>query len=315
MACVRFGALLAVASVVAAIASCSSGDDSSPGGAGGGSAGTSGKAGASSGSAGSGVAGSANGGTTNAGGAGANAGRPGTAGSDSGGSSTGGSSAGGSSAGATNQGVAGAEGGEAGASNPPPPDCDDHNNQTVDFYKPAYGCGHLLDSNPNDGESWINYDAGFSVDPKTSTAWEDADFQSFVTQDQARTKCEALHIGSLGFRLPTIDDARSLAYNCPATISGGSCPIHDPTCLTQTCGGYGAGQAQCTSCLGDGVNYVNPDSNLNDVIFHTSSMCSDATPPNTEWQYFIFNGNFALQDPNGMAAAVCVISNLPDALP
>src|SRR5262245_8192748 len=46
------------------------------------------------------------------------------------------------------------DGGETGAEASTPPNCDDGKANTVDFYKSAYGCGHLVDSDPNDGESW-----------------------------------------------------------------------------------------------------------------------------------------------------------------
>ena len=301
-------ASLLVIGTVVMVASCSGSEGTSGGGA----AGASGSVAGTSSSGGSHAAGGAH----SASGAGGKLGTGGGAG-DSGGASDGGSG-GDSEGGAPPEGgAAGADagrGGEAGSAIVTH-DCNDGNANTVDFYKSAYGCGHVVDANPNDGQSWINFDAGFSVDPKTSTAWYYVASAGNVTQTQAAAVCASLGIGTIGFRLPTIDDARAIGYRCPATVSGGSCPIHDPSCLTQACG-YGV-TAECESCQGGtGNHYVNPDASpFNSLGYHTSSMCTDCTGVKQEWAYGIFNGNFFLQDANQPWSAVCVISDLPDALP
>jgi hypothetical protein len=294
---------------IVAFASCDGGGTGTvaQGGAGGSSYASAGTAGDSGGrtssSAGGPAGGGASGGTPATSGAGGTGGVSGAAGASAGSLGVSGAPA--------NDGGAGA----AGAPGAGPRNCDDGNDSTVDFYKPAYGCGHLVDSNPNDGQSCINFDAGFSVDPRTGTAWYYSSAAGNVTQEQARTTCAYLGIGSLEFRLPTIDDARSLGYGCSATAPGGTCPIHDPSCLSQACG---IGTAlECESCAG-GANkrYVNPDAApFGSLGFHTSSMCTDCTGVAQEWTYGVFNGNFLVQDPNQPWSAVCVISNLADAVP
>jgi hypothetical protein len=301
--------LIAIAAVVV-FASCggNGNSDGAQGGAAGSSdssAGTASNNGGRSGGNPVGAAGNdASAGTPATSGAGGIASSGGTAGASAGALGLGGATA--------NDGGTGESGGAAGTGTR---NCDDGNASTVDFYKPAYGCGHLVDSNPNDGQSWINFDAGFSVDPHTSTAWYYMAAAGNVTQEQARTACAYLGIGTLEFRLPTIDDARSLGSGCPATAPAGTCPIHDPSCLSQACG-YGTA-LECEACTG-GANkrYVNPDAApFGSLGFHTSSMCSDCTGVAQEWTYGSFNGNFLVQDPNQLWSAVCVIANLPDALP
>ena len=302
---------LAVLGALAAVASCGGSD-----GGGSGSGGTP-SAGASAGGAGQGGSSGTHQGTSATAGTGGSnvAGSSASAGS-SGAASGGSAGASAGSAGTDSGGVpsdAGSAGDDAGAGGGPPPDCNDDKESTVDFYKPAYGCGHLIDSNPNDGQSWIIYDAGFQLDPKTSTAWFYQYTPPGVTQAQASTFCATLTIGKLsGFRMPTIDDARNLAYRCPPTQPGGTCPIHDATCLNRACGTQ---SPACDSCLGNGKDYLNPDAPLASAFYHTSSMCPDCAAPDQEWAYVRFNGNFGLQDPSDPAETVCVLPNLPDAVP
>jgi hypothetical protein len=207
--------------------------------------------------------------------------------------------------------------GEAGASQ-----CDDGDSATRDFFKPLYGCGHLRDSDPSDGMSWIVFDSGFSVDPKTGYGWIDLSTHvGASTLDDAQSECAGFSLGGLGnWQIPTIDQARTLAAGCPATVSDGTCPIKDPSCLTQQCG-YGT-DAECESCKagggpGMGSAYCNPDSTLC-VFFHTSSLCSDCPSANIEeqdWEYGPSNGNFTPGNAGDAIAAVCVTLSVPGALP
>jgi hypothetical protein len=205
--------------------------------------------------------------------------------------------------------------GEAGA-----PQCDDGDAATRDFYQPPYGCGHLRDSDPKDGLSWIVFDLGFSVDPKTGYGWIDLSKNiGSSTLADAQGQCESFSIGGLGnWRVPTIDEARTLAAGCPATASGGTCPIHDASCLTQQCG-YGK-DAECESCkAGDGPGadhaYCNPDSILC-AFFHTSSLCSDCISSDMQdWEYGPSNGNFVPGNVGDEIAAVCVTQGVLKSVP
>lgn len=248
--------------------------------------------------------------TAGAAGAPENAGAPGSiagaADSNAGSGGVGGSEIVVGSAGSTGDGQAGAG------------QCDDGDPATRDFFKPLYGCGHLRDSDPRDGMSWIVFDSGLSVDPNTGYGWIDLSTNvGASTLDEAQSECAAFSLGGLGnWQIPTIDQARTLAAGCPATASDGTCTIHDPSCLTLQCG-YGA-DAECESCKagsgpGMGSAYCNPDSTLC-VFFHTSSLCSDCSDMQ-DWEYGPSNGNFTPGNVDDAIAAVCVTLSVPGAVP
>jgi hypothetical protein len=235
--------------------------------------------------------------------------------------SAGSGAAGGSEIGSGGASDAAGNAGAAGASDTASdPACDDGDAATFDFYKPLYGCGHLRDSDPHDGMSWIVFDSGFSVDPKTGYGWIDLSTDvGSSTLAAAQGACASFSIAGLGnWRVPTIDEARTLAAGCPATVSGGTCPIHDATCLTQECG-YGM-SAECESCKagsgpGAGSAYCNPDSTLC-VFFHTSSLCSDCTGAEMQdWEYGPSNGNFVPGNVGDAIAEVCVTTGVVGAMP
>ena len=225
-------------------------------------------------------------------------------------------SAAGAGGGAVAGGAAG-EGGASGAGGAAEPSCDDGKASTVDFVSATHGCGHLIDSDPNDGQSWIVFDAGFSVDPKSKYGWyinaEGEDGGNLIGN---QTKCAALGFPGLDdWRVPTIDDVRTLAVGCATTASGGTCPLHDPSCLSQQCA-YG-GTPECESCQGGlAHDYINVDSVFETrPFFHTSSICSDCTGGEKDWVYLKGNGNFFAYGTAFGSPTVCVITNVADALP
>ena len=296
--------MVAVAVVVFA-ASCSNSAPPNGNGAGGQPA-----SGAASGGAGSGGRAPLGGSGGSVGSDGGDAGQAGQA-DRAGSSGTGGDDSGGSS------GDSGSGGSEAGAAGSAPLNCDDGNANSADFLSATYGCGHLIDSDPNDGASWILFDAGFSVDPKTKIAWyingADEGGGNLIGN---QASCAALSLSVLSdWRVPTIDEARTLDFGCPKTMAGGSCPLHDPTCLSETCA-FGV-TSECESCPGGpGHNYMNPDSNFKDrSLFHTSSLCTDCPGPQKDWTYLWGNGNFYAYNVSSASAIVCVIPNVEGALP
>jgi hypothetical protein len=134
---------------------------------------------------------------------------------------------------------------------------------------------------------------------------------------ETQGECEAFSVAGLGdWRVPTIDEARTLAAGCAPTVSGDTCTIHDPTCLTQACGYGTAGECEsCEGLKGPGAMgaYCNPDATVC-LFFHTSSLCSDCTGTQ-DWEYGPSNGNFAPGDVTDRVPAVCVTPAVPDALP
>jgi hypothetical protein len=196
-----------------------------------------------------------------------------------------------------------------------PPNCDDEKATTQDFYNPPYGCGHKFDLDSEDNQAWIVYDAGFSVDVPTGRGW--AQLNGFRSLDAAKTACEGFSVAGLtDWRLPTIDDARSLAGGCPKTALGGSCPISDAEGrLGKDSSGYLTGE--CESCYGlagphSGGYYCKVDTTIC-FTFHTTSICSDCITPG-DWRYGPINGNFYSSVSGEGIPTVCV-TDVPGGIP
>ncbi len=317
---VRVGAALAAIPMTAtfAMAGCGSDDDSSNAGGSGGTAdastgGLSGTGGSTGGTAGStgGTGGGSGGATGGSSGSSGASGSGGAAGTD-GGAGAGGSDAGtdGSAGTGGPDGGAGTGGGDAAADAPTDAvSCDDGNAATKDFLHPTYGCAHKFDAVPADGEAWITYDIGFSVDLKTKMGW------SPVMSNKAYATfapfCAALSIAGLSnWRFATIDDLRTLAGGCAPPMTGGSCTISDPGCLQKSCG-IGS---TCTSCIGGGGpnngKYCKVDVQGCSTMW-SSSLCPDCAPANAPWAYGTTNGNFHPQS-TALFHGRCVSSSVPN---
>lgn len=73
-------------------------------------------------------------------------------------------------------------------------------------------------------------------DPATGLTWQDPPFPERHAWSDGAAACAALEIDGVGgFRLPTIDELRTLARGCDATVSGGACEV-TTLCLATSCG-------------------------------------------------------------------------------
>jgi hypothetical protein len=306
------GALLALC----LLGSCSSKNDGVSG-----AGGAAGRAGGVSGAGGSGFGGSDFGGSGFGGGAldgsggsglsSGGAGRAGASGAE--GHADAGGNAGGNAGGQAGLGNVAGQGG-ASACNDLIEDagCADAKQTTRDFQSGVFGaCGHWTDN--GNGTGWILYDAfgGFGVDVATGRGWHTSSKAGSLNRDDSAKFCEGLELGPLkDWRLPSVDEARSLGAGCAETAPGGSCPIADPSCLTKSC----AYNDDCESCKGSaGHYYCRPEISVC-LTFHTSSACADCDVPSS-WTYGVINGNFYPQAASGGLWPVCVMDAVPRGIP
>jgi hypothetical protein len=185
--------------------------------------------------------------------------------------------------------------------------CDDGDDGTADTFHATLGCAHRKGD-------FSTFASGLIGDHVTGLGW--AQLPTVLGYDDAKAACASLALsGHDDFRMPSIDDARSLGGGCTATSPGGTCPISDPTCLSEACG-YGTA-SECLSCLGGDAStaqhptggYCRPDSPLCDNWW-TRSVCSDCAGGDV-WFYGVSNGNFYHTEPVYGRPAACVVS-LPE---
>ena len=194
--------------------------------------------------------------------------------------------------------------------------CADADDSTIDFQSGEFqGCLHWRDL--GDGQGWIHYETygGFHYDLSTSLGWV-LRTTSTVTLAEAADFCANFSVVGLSeWRLPTIDEARALAGGCANTAPGGSCPLSDSSCLSSDCG---LGSA-CSSCqFGSGPHLPGNDYCRADALlcssFHTTSSCPDCPTPG-DWRYNPGNGNFFSASVDQALFPVCVMENIPKAVP
>jgi hypothetical protein len=123
-------------------------------------------------------------------------------------------------------------------------------------------CGDDGTCQPPAGSVLQNACDGTLHDPVTGLEWPWGFLGSKDFPD-ARALCDNLATGGHDdWRLPTIDELRSLVVGCPATATDGPCPIHD-ACTSVACDGPDC--AGCTAGAGPG-----PDGRYLDGAFKPS---------------------------------------------
>ncbi len=90
------------------------------------------------------------------------------------------------------------------------------------------------------------------LDHATGLLWERAGNLQYTSHESAIMYCNNLSLAGFDdWRLPTIDELRTIIAGCPATMPGGSCTASDPGCLGESCR-----PSACWSCEnGKGPGY------------------------------------------------------------
>jgi hypothetical protein len=169
---------------------------------------------------------------------------------------------------------------------------DDPNTTLVEH--PSLGCG--VETRVN-GDRWVVFpNKGVDFDPINGNAWAS---QGLLRGAELAAVCADLNIeGITGWRLPTIDEARTMIAGCPSAVA---CPVTDPGCLSSDCGRCEA----CTALGGPaGGDYCRPGINLCANI-HTTSPCTDCTTAGFTWTYVGDNGGFTVNSVDAQAGAFC----------
>jgi hypothetical protein len=133
-------------------------------------------------------------------------------------------------------------------------------------------------------------DGGY-FDAGSGLCWQNPPTDRQLDWASATAYCRALDVGEFGpgsWRLPTINELRSLIRGCPATESGGSCGVSDSCCSAScvhpngdtmtnvSCWAPGCGEAQ--GGPGAGGAYWPAELRGPDGIYFTSSLCPGCSP-------------------------------------
>ena len=154
-------------------------------------------------------------------------------------------------------------------------DDDDDYDESIDDSIPDY-------CDDSDGTVWI--------DPFSGLMWQNKDFCHFNTLDVAISYCQDFQRdGYDDWRLPTIDELRSLIRGCDDTVTGGSCRVAN-SCLQESscwnfppCGG-------CALRQGPGKNghYLPVELDSWGFQFWSSSLLEDRN--NNAWIVMFHSG-------------------------
>lgn len=73
------------------------------------------------------------------------------------------------------------------------------------------------------------------TDPESGLMWQRMAWPDQKYHNEAESWCDSMTTGGhKDWRLPTVDELRTLIHGCPATETGGSCEVTD-SCLSSTC--------------------------------------------------------------------------------
>lgn len=166
------------------------------------------------------------------------------------------------------------------------------------------------------GSDTATTNVGNWIDTGSGLMWQGSPSSDTMTWQQAMDYCNDLTLDDYDdWRLPTINELRSLIRGCPATVTGGSCGATDG-CLAAPC--WGDGTSPCVGCTiwqGPGDNGCYCPEGLSAIRHpYLWSSSSEALYGIDAWVVSFDTGavSYEVKDNNATYAARCVRSGSSD---
>lgn len=142
---------------------------------------------------------------------------------------------------------------------------------------------------------------GTVTDQGTGLMWQETATIQYVKEPAAYTTCKNFNAGGyVDWRVPTIDELRTLIHGCAATVTGGSCEVTEACdCWSSVCTG-------CSELKGPGAAgcYLNPMLGGNCAFYWTSSPVT--TNPGYTWGVTFRSGKVSGHDRDEANPVRCV---------
>lgn len=154
-----------------------------------------------------------------------------------------------------------------------------------------------------DGECIICHpDTGW-YDESTGYCWENPSSDDHMNYEDAEAHCASLGVG---WRMPDIDELRTLIRGCSTTVTGGSCTVsEDPECLSWKCAETGCDM--CTGSEGPGTGGCYWSSELTGACdFYMSSSIDTGTVPIGDYRWAVGFRNAAIGSFSGNYRIRCI---------
>lgn len=153
---------------------------------------------------------------------------------------------------------------------------------------PRFGCGTRLSID------WIHFASGLDIDTKYGRAWSPVIAASSF--QGVRSACAALEVDRIvNFEAPEVDDVRTLAAGCAATVPGGSCAVQSGVVLPSQ-----AGSCSCDTGVGPNQGKFCRTEVPDCETLWTATECglvNAECPTPRSWFYDVRNGALVLSEP------------------
>jgi hypothetical protein len=154
---------------------------------------------------------------------------------------------------------------------------------------PAFGCGTAITP------TWVRFDNGYEVDRALGRVWSPTIVGA--TPEQLSNYCTTLTVADVThvFDIPEIDEVRTLAAGCGATVPDGACPIKQEAWAPSagaTCSCVGVASGPHAS-----GGFCRPEVSNCDILT-TRTYCgpSEECSGYQRWYYDVRNGSIVLEN-------------------